>query len=1640
MSLLKESINPSPITKFIDSLRKRLIDQSGRNSLINFRFRQGSRSSLEIATKNLNQIWQRVYKDEASLELMPISEEVNLKDKKQQGLFDKREKTREIISLTEEEIEKLASDDKFVVNLEKQKFQSNCNNVKRKAEGFIKETGINNLYLSIGYLKWFESQDSEKERKSPLILIPISISCSSKPGMSEKKYELKYFDEEIEQNTSLKVTLESQFGLTLPFINDEETIEVYFKRLKALIRNYSGWEIEHQSHVGFFSFTKLRMYEDLNSSNWPDDKALEDNVLIQSILEGSQKSEGEAIYGDNEVHDEHKAAHKIPLVMEADSSQHTAILKVAEGLNTVIEGPPGTGKSQTITNIIGNAIYSGKSVLFVSEKQAALNVVKENLERAGLSEFCLELHSSKANRQEVFHSLEKRIRNRNYEPQGLHETQENWESCVVRLLAYIRKCSAKEGFLETELYNYFFKAFVLREQKIGSLRHKIKSPLKNRQEYIRCLNILQSITDRFKNSKVITQSKWKLFKITNFNPGDEIYVIPKIQQIKNIVKQIQDQEKYLKEIVTPEICLKIYKEPQELEGDQIFDKLAANDEETLKILSNYECLNELAENCKTIQNIEAVINKTESTFSKDTLKNDENVQNIQAISKQLCEMGLGTASQQEIFRQIPFLSEVEKEIEEIFNEIKEYEQKNIVSVRTLNDVKEALPLLSKISEVPHFNQEEISKEIFFPSCIERIRQAKNQQEKTLGHITEAQKNLYLDNLDLETTKILYQTFKKYLNNPFSFIFKEYRTAKSQITKVCRSDKPSKKNITEYLEKAISAFELRNEFLNNNLLNSIFGRQVELKDDLGLLLSTAEWALELANEGILLENINLIYKEKNPLKYRQKEQKISQSLKIVQQRILECDQLLNAFLGGHSVNDYEIKALPKYFQELIAWLRNSIEVLEKGSSKRLTANETYHAANEYLHAKTELRKIIENKKTGHLFKDKPNIIDQTKKIQEAVSRVLQLSLAVPFEMISCLLANESKKNLETFKKVYPHINKNRQELQNAIKEIAPFGSIMMDNEASKKLEVHEIHKKINTFLEDPSGLADWAFFSKTLNEAADSDAALFIQESLNEKLEFQDLPKAFELSHIEFYAYKKLSENKDLEGFASESHDSLRDKFKVIDKKLLSLNREFLAYKISKNPIPIGVTKGAARERTERGLIEHEISKSRKHIPIRELMKRAGRAVRSLKPCVMMSPLSVAQYLDTSLDPFDLVVMDEASQIKPEDALGAIARGKQLVVVGDTKQMPPSSFYQTTFDEDLETDDISTAEDSESVLECGLHSFAPVYRLKWHYRSRHENLIKFSNYYYYDNELVIFPSTGTDGKKLGISFNYIEEATFQGRQNIKEAEAVAKAAINHCINNPSESLMIVTMNIPQQDLIESILDRLTENDPVARKAVEEASMKNEEFTVKNLENIQGHQRDVVFISMTYGKDPDSKKVMQRFGPINGKSGRRRLNVLFTRAKNRNEIFSSMKYSDILGSIGQESGVNDLRNYLNFAETGILADEGKITGIGPDSEFEESVIRVIRSTGLIATPQIGVGGFRIDIGVSKQENPDRYILGIECDGASYHSSKSARDRDRLREEALVARGWRIFRIWSTDWFYRHENAKQRLLNVLSDIVKQ
>lgn len=464
---------------------------------------------------------------------------------------------------------------------------------------------------------------------------------------------------------------------------------------------------------------------------------------------------------------------------------------------------------------------------------------------------------------------------------------------------------------------------------------------------------------------------------------------------------------------------------------------------------------------------------------------------------------------------------------------------------------------------------------------------------------------------------------------------------------------------------------------------------------------------------------------------------------------------------------------------------------------------------------------------------------------------------------------------------------------------------------------------------------------------------------------------------------------------------------------------------------------------EMRVIRGEIGKKRGQIAIRRLFERAGNAVQRIKPVLLMSPISVAQFLPPGMLAFDLLVIDEASQVRPEDALGAIARAQQIVVVGDKKQLPPSSFFDRVLadkDDDKEGDDEDMGPDlldgaaklgaMESILTlCEARGLSPR-MLKWHYRSRDPSLIEVSNREFYDGGLVLPPSPLQEDPAYGLCFTRVDGVYDKGgkRDNRKEGEAIVARVAEHARMHPTLSLGIVTFSFAQRNLITLLLDEARSKDATIEAFLREGQ--SEDLFVKNIENVQGDERDVILVSVGYGPSiAGGRLTSMSFGPVNGEGGERRLNVLFTRARVRCEVFASFDPGDIDVSRTAGEGPRILKRFLEFAKNGRI-DEPSPTSLEADTPFEEDVAAVIRNYGFLADPQVGSVGFRIDIGVRHPDKPGTYLLAVECDGATYHSALWARERDRLRQDVLEHLGWTFHRIWSTDWFYNRQAEIERL----------
>ncbi len=512
----------------------------------------------------------------------------------------------------------------------------------------------------------------------------------------------------------------------------------------------------------------------------------------------------------------------------------------------------------------------------------------------------------------------------------------------------------------------------------------------------------------------------------------------------------------------------------------------------------------------------------------------------------------------------------------------------------------------------------------------------------------------------------------------------------------------------------------------------------------------------------------------------------------------------------------------------------------------------------------------------------------------------------------------------------------------------------------------------------------------------------------------------------------------LKGLQAVDQVNRRKRFYQTEERLMQLDRAEVIAKIhrDRHELPSGIYQGRRGEFTELGLIDNETIKQKRHRPLRHLFQYAGNALRGLKPCWMMSPSTVASLVPReAIDQFDLVIVDEASQMPPERAFGVISRAKQSVVVGDPKQLPPTSFFMRgSSSEEMEESEEADNEvlDEESILDLCTNSFKPARRLKWHYRSRHGSLIAFSNRQFYNNQLVVFPSCD---REFAITRHLVQTPRYVRSINLPEVTLVCDVVLEQLELHPERSLGVVAMNESQAEEISEQLETLSIHHAELRRRLD-LTDSSEELFVKSLEKVQGDERDTIVISTTYGPPEPGGALAMRFGPINQVGGHRRLNVLFTRAKQGIELVTSMESSQIHPTATSSQGVHALKDYLKYVETRSL-DTGRQTGRPPDSDFEVVVAEALERHGYQVECQVGVANYFIDLAVVHPMQSDLYLLGVECDGATYHSARAARDRDKYRQSVLESMGWEIYRIWSTDWFENAEAEIKKLVEHLKSI---
>ncbi|MBZ9708628.1 DUF3320 domain-containing protein [Mesorhizobium sp. ESP7-2] len=572
------------------------------------------------------------------------------------------------------------------------------------------------------------------------------------------------------------------------------------------------------------------------------------------------------------------------------------------------------------------------------------------------------------------------------------------------------------------------------------------------------------------------------------------------------------------------------------------------------------------------------------------------------------------------------------------------------------------------------------------------------------------------------------------------------------------------------------------------------------------------------------------------------------------------------------------------------------------------------------------------------------------------------------------------------------------------------------------------------------LRNWAAWCQVKRQAVQHHLAPLVEQIESGMIAPDQTRSAFRVGYARWWLPKVLDGDAVLRNFRRFQHENAVAEFREIDDLVRTHATQRVVSALAHGLAPVQ----SVSRNSELGLLRHQMELQRPSQSIRDMIGKMPQSFAKLAPCMLMSPLSIAQYLPPNQALFDVVIFDEASQITTWDAVGAIARARQTIIVGDPKQLPPTNFFGRNEDEEEVADH---EKDLESILDEARASGIAVRDLRWHYRSRSESLIAFSNYHYYSNRLVTFPSPAVDDR--AVRLHRVPDGVYdrgKSRTNKIEAMAVVREAVNRMRDwlalpeSGRPTLGVITFNAQQQSLILDLLDAARRDHPELEWFFAEDRV--EPTIVKNLENVQGDERDVILFSITFYRDASGKPPAMDFGALNRDGGERRLNVAVTRARQELIVFSGFTADQIDPSRSKAIAVQHLKTFLDYADRGPIAlpaqDIGSVGGF--DSPFEEAVAERLERRGWTVVPQVGISDFRIDLGIRHPDLAGAYLAGVECDGATYHRSATARDRDKVREQVLTGLGWTILRVWSTDWWFDAKGCAERLHTSLETLLEE
>ncbi len=1619
------------VRRLIDGLRPKLIDLTGRSRLISFRHAERSRREARVVGPSLDGIWSHLLAGELSrvesLPQAPLGPRVAPAEwAHRQGIPS--DFGRHFPSERPQALRTLYFPDEHERRL------SGIHSTSRLS---LTERGATALFGMFGFLEWYESDEAQEPVISPLVTLPLVIERERQVG--RYRYAVRWSGEDPLVN----IALVERLGQDLDFPPlSGDTPEQWLERLEGqLPERERPWKVHRWLTVGILDFMRLPMWTDLGPERWPEGMLV--NALLADVL-GGLRDNPPAEYREEDV-DSLPLRELVPFtVLDADASQFRALAEAMRERSIVIQGPPGTGKSQTITNLIALALHRGKRVLFVSEKQAALEVVRNRLEHVGLGPFCLTVHSSRADKKALIRELNARLDGRtalqgqdlvpvpgveqdrsrlNSVPLALHRrvaaTGATLHQAIGRLhqartavpdlpfslgavsLANVAQWDASRldsacralGDVETA----WNQALGAGERLVDHPWHALASGGDSVPSQQRTVEL---VSEAFVAAQAFVAARGRFAEM---NIGASVQADDDLVALDRLVRLIRPPSAD----VPDQWACAVGSWHQRQAMDALRDRMESHlgEESQLRALLDPAVpVLPTAQHVRAASEMAATLGVMGARLST--------LSGVATERKRLGEQWAGHAGQ----------------AVDLWNSV------GLSGAPVVGQLAAAERLASAAARLDPAAQHLRSESLSRADAADLVSNSRSRARDIAQQVIEVEQwlDLALDPGEASAHARVLEASKWW-----SMFTRAWWRGRSYYSRWSRSAPPlSTAARGERLRRTVEVLGARAHFAADADLKARLGAWFTgLDTDWEVLHSVAAWAQEVralaetfgspsVTAGLLWAEPARVDHVRDALARGSLESAVAglgdvaryQDVATVgmQQRLMEeapaILSLRQALTGQGFKADLALAMLPAVADRLLAFERERQDLLAEAapllaclpSPDLVGAVRAAHGALDFAASLTSAN--LPAPLTRWLFEDRP---------------------ATRLARLAAVLA-DARSAWERFSEATA---------------AARGGPSALALEFTAPATASALVARLERAAGQPHRLPGLVRLLAARQALAPIGVAAIVDAFERSGARVDSLVRVFERIYFEHLVSTAIESDAVLATFDGVGHESVRQRFAENDFASMGAAAVQLVRKLAQAPVEAGRRHGRVADYTGAALLRHVGGQDRPRVAVRDLFDRAGEAIVGICPCMLMSPLSVAQYLKPGTVEFDLVVMDEASQLRPEDAVGALLRARQAVIVGDPMQMPPSDFFRATApaaaDGAEDDDDADQLEDSIlDVAARQLHPFAntagSVPRLLWHYRSRHPSLIAYSNHEFYEGKLVLFPAADASrGAGIGLTLERVEGGIYGSSTNAAEALAAANAAVQEIRERPERSLGIVALNIQQRELIEAEVERLSTTDAALRDYIDDWKLTLSPFFVKNLENVQGDERDTIIISTVFGRD-HSGKFHQNFGAVNTRSGPRRLNVLFSRAVYRMRVLTSMEPSWISAP---SPGARVLREFLTYADTGILdtgrgVAHGRKTGFGPDSPFEEAILQELARMGVAADPQVGEGRYRIDIGVRHLSVDGRYALGIECDGATYHSSRAARDRDRLRQRVLEELGWKIHRIWSTDWFRSPKEELRRL----------